>query len=60
MHDEPPKLLTPLGGFFVGPGRKRPWLAGIGPTDRLTPTYSQYREISRQVTFNTVVRELYH
>ena len=43
MHDEPPKLLTPLGGFFVvGPGRKWPWLAGR--TKGQTHSDLQYHE----------------
>jgi hypothetical protein len=49
MHDKPPKLLTPLGGFFLGLGQKRPWLAGTGPRDRRTPPYNIIgKEVYRQ------------
>jgi len=39
MHDEPPKLLTPLGGFFV---QARPEAALAGRTKGQTHSDLQY------------------
>ena len=57
MHDEPPKLLTLLDGFFVGPGPEAA-LAGEHRTQGQTHSDLQYREISRRVAFTTVVVEV--